>query len=526
MTAAKREPRSLPAALADPGAYPSRPARVELRETYLSWVFLAGDRAYKVKKPLVLPFVDYGTPTRRRRMCREEVRLNARLAPDVYLGVRSIVPSGDGVRIAAEDAAGALDWAVEMRRYDERLTMAALRDRGELAAEAVERVGQAIAAFHRDCARVRPHAYTPALEARLHRNVAELLEVAAPAGRGPAVTALERFSRAFLAAHAGTLNDRARRGRVREGHGDLRAEHVVLEDPLQIVDCVEFDRDLRRLDVAEDLAFLVMDLSVPGDGAWARVLVDAYRAAGGDPGGDWLLAFFACHRALVRAKVALLTAGQHTAGSEDRDLACAQAGALLELARRCSWQARAPLVLVLCGVPASGKSHLAQALADAGGMTRISSDVERKRLAGLRPHEPASDEHYTAAFSARTYAELGRLAAAGSGQPDVVIVDATFRRRADRDAFAQAFAGAAPLTFVECRAPDAVLEARAQRREPGATPSDATPAVARRERERWEPLDEVPGDDHLTLRTDRPVEQIAADVVAMLDQRLQRRHSR
>jgi uncharacterized protein len=506
-----------PVALADPAAYPSRPDRVEIRETHLSWVFLAGDRAYKLKKPLVLPFVDYGTPARRRRMCREELRLNARLAPGIYLGVRSVVPVGAGVRIAPEDAPGAVDWVVEMRRYDEGATMAALLARGELGSEAVQHVGQAIAAFHRSCPRARPRAYVGRMEARLHRNVAELIEIVDPGAGHDAVAACERFSRAFVRAHRAQLAARARRGRVREGHGDLRAEHVVLERPLQIVDAIEFDPALRRLDVSEDLASLAMDLTARGGERWARALVGAYRAAGGDPGSDTLVAYFAMHRALVRAKVARLRGGQLPPGGAAAGHEHAWARALIAVAQRFAWQARAPLVLVVCGPPASGKSLLSQHLAAAGGLPHVSSDVERKRLAGLRPHQHASAAHYTAASSARTYRELGRRAAAEQARHGVAIVDATFRRRADREAFAATFGDAAPRVVIECRAPDAVLEARARGRQRRPTASDATPAVARRERARWEPLDEVPPDDHFAVRTDRPVPRIAADVAALLD---------
>ncbi len=513
----------MPAALANPGAYPSRPDRVEVRETHVSWVFLAGDRAYKLKKPLVLPFVDYGTPARRRRMCHEELRLNARLAPGIYRAVRAVVPAGAGVRVAPEDAPGAIDWLVEMRRYDEEATMAALLARGELGSEAVEHVGEAIAAFHQSCPRARPRAYVATLEARLHRNVAELLQVVDRGAGHAAVAACERFSRAFVQAHRVQLAGRARRGRVREGHGDLRAEHVVLERPLQIVDAIEFDPALRRIDVSEDLASLAMDLTARGGERWARALVGAYRAAAGDPGSDALVAYFAMHRALVRAKVARLRAGQLAPGGAAAGHERAWARTLIALARRYAWQARAPLVLVVCGPPASGKSLLSQELAAAGGIPHISSDVARKRLAGLHPHQRASAAHYTAEFSARTYAELGRRAAAEQARHGVAIVDATFRRRADRDAFAATFAAAAPRVVIECRAPDAVLESRARSRQRHPTASDATATVARRERARWEPLDEVAADDHLAVRTDRPVERIAADVAALLDRWLEGR---
>ena len=249
------------AALSRRDFYPERPDRVEERETLVSWVFLAGDRAYKLKKPLVLPFLDYGTPQRRREMCREEVRLNRRLAPDVYLGVRAVVAGAEGFELAAEDDPRAVDYLVEMRRYDERCTLAAKLERGELKRDEVAALARVLARFHARARRVTASG-VPALavERRLTENFHELLAIVEQRAEIEWVLALERFAHAFVVAHAQMLDARARRGLVREVHGDLRAEHVLLGETVQVVDCIEFDRGLRELDVADDLAFLVMDL--------------------------------------------------------------------------------------------------------------------------------------------------------------------------------------------------------------------------------------------------------------------------
>jgi len=349
---------------------------VETRETHISWLFLTGDRAYKLKKPLVLSFLDYGTPQRRREMC------------------------------------------------------------------------------------------------------------------------------------------------LAECHGDLRAEHVLLGPVIRVVDCVEFDVGLRTLDVADDLAFLVMDLAALGGERYARELIDAYRAAGGDCGSDAVLAFFAVHRALVRAKVMLVRADQHPPESDRRLHARPAAEALLALAQRFAWQARGPLAIVICGLPASGKSSVAAALSAASGLPQISSDIVRKQLAGLAPQERGSPELYAPDFDALTYAELGRRAADRLGSQAGVIVDATFRHRRDRGAFYDAFGDAAPLLFVQCEAPAHVLARRAEARERDpARVSDADLEVVLRERDAWEPLGEIPADACLTLRTDRGVEATLADLTALVDQR-------
>jgi aminoglycoside phosphotransferase family enzyme/predicted kinase len=512
------------ASLARPELYPGPVASVVVHETHISWVFLAGDRAYKLKKPLVLPFVDYGTAERRRAMCREEVRLNRRLAPDLYLGVRSVVARERGFALAREDAPGAVDYLVEMRRYDERHTLAAILGRGELMREQVVALARTLAEFHERARPVTAEGFTPLLlERRMTENFHELLAIVDQRGEVERVLALERFAHAFVVGHAQTIDARARRGYVREGHGDLRAEHVILDAGVEVVDCVEFDPALRELDVADDLAFLVMDLHAHGGERYAPALVGAYREAGGDPGDDRLIAFYAASRALVRAKVALLRAIQQPAASAARAHDSARARDLLTLAERFAWRARLPLVVVVCGPPASGKSTLAQALASLSQIPHLNSDVTRKRLAGIEPEQRAGQEVYAEAFNRATYLELGRRAAAEVQGHGGALVDATFRHRRDRDAFAQAFAGAAPLLFVECQAPAEVLARRAGRRdrERGHV-SDASADVVARERQAWEPLEEVPAEAHLVIRADRPVERQLADLIALLDERIKR----
>jgi uncharacterized protein len=495
---------------------------VEIRETHISWVFLTPERAFKLKKPLVLPFLDYGTPARRREMSAQEIRLNRRLAPQLYLGVRSVVRTPSGYELQDEDAHEAVDYVVEMRRYDEARTLAQTLDRGELRRSDIAEVARVLAQFHAEC----PVAHGPEFGARgiereVDSNLEQLLGVAELRTERAQIRELARFLSAFVEAHWQRFEEREAQGQIRECHGDLRAEHVVLGDPLSVVDCVEFDPALRTLDVSDDLAYLVMELTAFGGERFADQLVDAYRAAGGDPGDDALLAFFAVHRALVRTKVLLVRAGQYPAGSAEHGRRSAQARALLDVARRFAWRARLPLAIVLCGVPASGKSHLARSVAEQSRMTRISSDLVRKGLAGIRATQQASQEHYREQFSRATYTELGRQAAVEVATRGGVIVDATFRHRRDRDAFADAFAGAAPLMFVECVAPEAVLiqRARAREQDPDRV-SDADVAVVIRERGSWEPLDEVPADRHIVLRTDRAVEMVAADLRALLDTRL------
>ena len=496
---------------------------IEVHETHISWVFLAGDRAYKLKKPVVLDFVDYGTASRRRQMCREEVRLNRRLAPDVYLGVRGVAATGEGFELTREDDPRAIDYVVEMRRYDERQTLATSLSQGTLSPEDLEAVGRRLAAFHSNARVVVADAAVLKEERLFERNLHELLQCLDQPRDTDRVLALERFAHAFIAARGEELQARARRGLVREGHGDLRAEHVLINGGVRIVDCVEFDPELRELDVADDLAFLVFDLVARHGERFGDALVNAYRDAGGDPGDDSLIAYYAAYRALVRAKVAFIRAAQHRTGSDQHRAARDEGRSLIGVAEHFAWRARLPLVLVVCGVPASGKSYLARALAQASGLRQLSSDLTRKRLARLPATDHAPITSYSANWNARTYTELGRRAADTVGENGGAIVDATFRHLADREAFDLAFGAAAPLIFVECQAPRSVLCERAVSREHDPKRvSDADHLVVAREQASWEPLDEISGGRHLILRTDRASDDMAGDVLALLDLRLRR----
>src|SRR5579875_445146 len=371
------------AALARPQSYPHRPARVELRETHISWVFLAGERAYKLKKPLVLDFLDYGTRARRRLMCEREVELNRVLAPDIHLGVRGVAPAGEGIVLTSPDDPRAIEHLVEMQRFDERDTLAARLRRGALCDGELTAVARALARFHAGAARA-PAPRAPELDAelRFEREVHELAELAGEREELTRLLALARFADAFIAARGETIAARAASGSVRDGHGDLRAEHVLLDGRIRIVDRIEFDSALRALDVGDDLAFLHFDLAAAGAWHLAELLLRRYREAGGDPGEDWLIAFYAARHALIRAKVALVRATQQR---EDH-AAAERARRLITLAERFAWRARLPLAIILAGLPASGKSHLARELAHRSGLAQVSSPIWY--ASGLRGFQP------------------------------------------------------------------------------------------------------------------------------------------
>jgi aminoglycoside phosphotransferase family enzyme/predicted kinase len=505
----------LPETLMDPAAYADRPESLELRETHISWVFLADAKAYKVKKPVRLPFLDYGTLERRRECCRAELRLNRRFAPDLYREVVALVPRGPhGLAVAAEDDPRAVEYAVVMDRYDESKTLLAGFAHGMTDETDLVAVGAAIAGFHA-AAPAEPAGGTGRLTAVIEETLATLAAAGAPPRR---LADLTRFCGAALTAFGPELANREAAGLVRDGHGDLRAEHVLLGVDVHAVDGVEFDRDLRIADVGYDLAFLIMDVARRDDDL-ARALLRGYRAAGGDPGSEALVAFFCAVRALIRTKVDFLRAGQLIgAAADDRT---ARALELLAVAERFAWRTRLPRVVCVIGLAASGKSTLAEALAASAGRTVLSSDRTRKLRAGIDPYEHAAPSAYGDAESHAVYAELALRAAAAVRREGGAIVDATFRRAGDADAFAATSPTAGGAAWIVCKAPLAVRLERAHARELQASVSDAGPAIIAAEVAVYGTPFLAPAPPVARLDTTQPIAESLARLSDVLDARLQ-----
>lgn len=264
------------AALADPASYGAT-GPVEVCETHASRVFLTGPWAYKVKKPVRLAFLDYGTLERRRAACREELRVNRELGGDVYREVLAILAGPEGVRFAPDGTPGAVEYALRMRRFDARETLAATLAEGRLEESDLDAVAQRIARFHAETQACEGGGADATLQA-WRVNLDQLAQLDAGLAQ---IGAARRFGEAFVTRHRRELDGRAGAGLVRDGHGDLRCEHVLLGEPVRIVDRIEFDPALRRLDVGWDLAFLLMDLELAGRPDAARRVLDVYRGPAG-----------------------------------------------------------------------------------------------------------------------------------------------------------------------------------------------------------------------------------------------------
>jgi aminoglycoside phosphotransferase family enzyme/predicted kinase len=496
-------------ALRDPSFYPHRPARVQHVQTHISHVFLAGPHVYKLKKAVRFPFLDFSTRELRRHFCEEEVRLNRRLAAPVYLGVVRITREPGG-ELCLDGRGETVEHVVWMRRLPADRMLVNLLARGAASADMMEKLARRLAAFHHaapDGPEVAAHAAPERVLSRWKDVLASAAPFAGTLLAGEDLDVLTDFGPAFLLTHQTLLAARRAAGRIREGHGDLHAEHVCfvdapvaaggglapMEPGIYVFDCIEFSQPLRCNDVAYEVAFLAMDLESLERPDLARRLVSAYAGVADDPDVSLLLPFYACHLASVRGMVEGLKAAGAGVEPADRDAAAARARRHFALALRYAWAAGGPAVIACTGLSGTGKTTLAVELAATTGFALVSTDMLRKQRAGLAPETPARATYdaglYTEEARATTYAalvaEVESALASGRG----VIADATFIRRAHRDRLAVAARRERrPCLFIECRADEQTVRARLAAREEGRSVSDARWDTYLAQRGRYEPL--------------------------------------
>ena len=490
-------------ALTEPSFYPHGPSRVEHVQTHISHVFLAGPYAYKLKKAVRFPFLDASTAARRRTLCEDELRLNGRLAAPVYLGVVPITREPDG-RLALDGSGPVVDRVVWMRRLPGERMLDRLVADGVADAGMLGRLARMLADFHAG-APAGPEVAAHGAPESLLAAWRQVLGLAAPLVGGPlppaAHTILAAFGLAFVTRHDALLRGRQAASRIREGHGDLRAEHVcVIDTPLPaapphaplmpgiyVIDCVEFSQPLRCNDGASEVAFLAMDLGRLGRPDLATAFVDAYVVASGDRHLRALLPFYCAYRACVRGAVEGLKSVEPEVEPAERAAATARARLYFGRALRHAWEAQLPAVLVCCGLSGSGKTTLAAALSEATGFVHLSTDGLRKQQASGTTAAPYGAGRYTPAARAAVYARLCDEADAALASGRGVVADATFIRRQDRQALAAVAARHhRPVLFLECEADPVTIRRRLDARR--GAPSDARWATHLRQREEREPF--------------------------------------
>jgi len=460
-------------ALCDPAAFPHEVGEIQVVETHISWVVLTGEFAYKVKKPVELGFLDFSTLALRRRFCEEELRVNRRTAPSIYLGVVPIGPAPHGVRVGAEPA---LDYAVKMRQFPHAARLDRRLEQGAFGDQEARELAQMVAAFHQSLPPLEQADDEPERTIRPARNNFRHLEPSSVSDRfQQKLAVVESWTLDEADALAPAIRERASGGRVRECHGDLHLENIVhLDGRFVLFDAIEFNPELRRIDVANDIAFLVMDLLARGRQGLAYGLLNAWLEAIGDYDGLTVMRFYLVYRAMVRAVVtAIRRSQQPVADDAEPGPGAAPAAArsfrpgperYIGLAAELV-DTPPPQLILMHGFSGSGKTWTSERLVRELPALRVRSDLERKRLAGRAPGERTGagvgQGLYAPEVSERTYEALARCCEAGLRAGFSMIADATFLERRQR----QRFVGlgqriGARVGIVDCQADAAILRQR------------------------------------------------------------------
>ena len=504
-------------AMSDPAFYPHAVSRLEIRHTHISAVFLTGQWVYKLKKPRNLGFLDFRSLPDRGRYCRREVELNGRLSSGVYADVVSIRTDGQG-NLSLGPGGRVVEYAVRMRQLPEEANLGRLLETGGFTDDLLEALGRTLAGFYVGALR------SPDIDAfgdpeLIRFNMEENFEQIAPFAAGLLDAEKWEFvrqvSRAFWKDHQGLFLHRVRSGRIRDGHGDLRTDHVYFHDGIQIIDCIEFNDRFRYGDAALDLSFLKMDLDRLGHPEISRRLLAAYARAAGDPEIYALADFYAAYRALVRLKVACMSANQAETG--DLTALRRETGAYLDLAFQYALIFGRPVLWIFCGLPASGKSTLAEKAATALFMPLFSSDAVWKEdgEAAAPSVVPMDTGPYRPLLRGRVYARLLNLAMERLKNGSSVALDATFSETRWRLAAMQmADDLKAGIIFVHCVCSTDTLRHRLAARDASPGSSDARLFHLDDMQKRYEAFAPSPENAYLRIDTDRQVESSLHDLLS------------
>jgi aminoglycoside phosphotransferase family enzyme/predicted kinase len=470
--------------LQDPALYDHPVEQIRVLETHISWVILTGVYAYKIKKAVDFGFLDYSTLAKRHFYCLEELRLNRRFAPELYLEVLAI--AGDRHRPQWRDTGRPLEYAVRMRQFPQRGLLSAIAARRELTPAHVDEIARLVAGMHAQVERADPessHGRPQDVQHWVMENFAQIRPSLFYAADRQALDRVAAWCRQEYRICSGLIEDRRRTGHVRECHGDLHLGNLAMVGQhITPFDGIEFNPQLRWIDVMSEVAFLFMDLQDRGYTGLAWRFLNGYLEQTGDYAGIGLLDYFLVYRALVRAKVAILRLAQPGLDMAAQAAVRKEYRSYMELAGQHTAQQR-PALIITHGLSGSGKSWHAARLVEQLGAIRLRSDIERKRLFGYAPDAATGSGVqsgiYTSAASVRTYEQLVRLARHGLDAGCRVLVDATFLKRAERDRFRRlANQAGVPFLILACSAPPEVLRQRIlSRQASGGDPSEAGTAV-------------------------------------------------
>ncbi len=503
-----------------PDFYPHHPETVKEVQTHISHVFIAPPFVYKVKKPVDFGFLDFRTLARRCFFTYREWILNRRFSPDLYLDVLPI--TFDGSAYALDGTGEQVEYALKMRRFDEERSMKRLIERGELDGEIIRKLAAHLAGLHRQVPSVEPVSPwgSPAsVTFDCEENFEQLAPYIGQCVEEPVWREVKEETLGFLKRHEALFALRREEGFVRECHGDLHTEHIIFEgDTIHIFDCIEFNKRFRFIDTMSDLAFLVMDLDFLGEGALREPLLDTYFSRISDRWGPFLLDFYAGYRATVRAKVHAFTAGDAHVPDLQRERSRDLSLRYLDLAARLMKRYRRPWLVLTMGFSGTGKSTVAQALAERTGIEVVRSDVLRKEggdSAGERGLWNAG--MYAPEARARVYERMFDRARDILGRGQSVCLDASFLGKTQREeVLTLSRQMDATLLAIECRCDEAAVAAYlARRKQEGWDASDADFSVYLRQKETFEGWDPIPTHRRFPLDTTKGIPERDIDLISV-----------
>lgn len=497
---------ALVASLMSEESWPQGGGRRQRIDTHISTIVLAGEQAYKLKKPLDLGFLDFVELADREHACREELRLNRRLAPQIYEAVCAV--TGSIQRPGLDGDGEIIDWAVRMRRFDPDAILSNLADR--LDVDLIDALAVRVASFHDEaatCPDDEPYGDAATACAPMFQNLAQIREFAPHEAAG--LAPVEAWTRARQAVLTSLLTRRKAEAHVRECHGDLHLGNVALIDGEAVVfDAIEFNPTFRWIDTINDVAFMTMDLQQRGRDDLAFRFLDRYLQQGGDYAALPLLRFYEVYRAMVRAKIAAIRFGQPDLDDAQRPGVAAELSAYLSFAAELT-VGRGAGIVIMRGVSGSGKSTVSNVLPGRLHGVRLRSDIERKRLLGIEATQNATAHGaYDADATSRTYGRLRDLAQTVVGAGYVAIVDATFLKAEQRAAFrGLADELGVPFAIVDCDAPVETLRERILARQSAEdNVSDAGLAVLDAQLATAQPLDDDEARFAIRVRPGRPLD--------------------
>ena len=508
-------------ALLEPKAYPEATERIELVQTQMSFILLTDDYVYKVKKPVNLGYLDYTTLEKRRFYCQREVELNQRLCLEVYLKVVPITQ--DRSNILIEGQGEIIEYAVKMRRLPQEAMMDVLLANNQVTPEMLAKVAQKLAEFHRKAetnADISAFGHIDTITQNAEENFSQTEKYIGSTISQEKYQHIRAYTDSFITENATLFDKRIADGRIRDCHGDLHAAHICFSSDIFIYDCIEFNDRFRYSDVAAEVAFLAMDLDHYRRADLSHSFVSTYIDKSKDGELVKLLNFYKCYRAYVRGKVESFKLDDPYIASAEKRQTLDIASSYFDLAH--AYTKSRPILFITVGLVGTGKTVLAQALAKRLGLVVISSDVARKKLAGIPVTEHRFEEFntgiYSAEFSLMTYDKMFTEAKHVLTEGGSVIIDASFVKTEERlKAKELAKETNADFLIIECTLDEETIKERlAQRLEQDST-SDGRWEIYEPQKRAFDPVVEVPPQNHVIIDTSSPVDETVRQILDKID---------